>query len=396
MLVALLQQLRRRLVAMLVALLLQQRRRLPAAAAAAVDGVTVVEPPPPLHWALDIVVQSVDWVHAATGLPYWGSIVAVTFGVRMALFPAIIFQEGDVQPAEVGAAGEPRHGYFNSEINFKMRLVFVQPCRKAMYDRRRKEMYNRQRAALMASQGTTLWKPLVVPIAQLPLFLCFFFGLQAMGVHCPGFAEGGYDWFMDLSAPDPTKWKLPLLTTVGFVANNELPTGALPRAAPNRPFLRSVGTDAMAMAARQRLVLRVIGIGMPFFASTMPAGVLVYWTASSTFSVLQMQMLNIPFMKRWMKTTPPPPPGDDKESNIFIKVLGAPNIIEGIRWFMRKREEEAHLEAASVLYGDAPPSPTSTLSGPPRPRTFATNPVKAQQQQHQQAARGHKPKPKRR
>eukprot|EP00611_Tribonema_gayanum_P010637 TRINITY_DN206_c5_g1_i2.p1 TRINITY_DN206_c5_g1~~TRINITY_DN206_c5_g1_i2.p1 ORF type:complete len:262 (-),score=42.15 TRINITY_DN206_c5_g1_i2:593-1378(-) len=64
----------------------------PAAAAAAVDGVTVVEPPPPLHWALDIVVQSVDWVHAATGLPYWGSIVAVTFGVRMALFPAIIFQ----------------------------------------------------------------------------------------------------------------------------------------------------------------------------------------------------------------------------------------------------------------------------------------------------------------
>lgn len=40
-----------------------------------------------LHTPPDLAIMAVDGVHAATGMPYWMTIVAVTLGIRSALLP---------------------------------------------------------------------------------------------------------------------------------------------------------------------------------------------------------------------------------------------------------------------------------------------------------------------
>ncbi len=57
------------------------------AAAAQAAAALAVAPETLGWWPSDLAILAVDGVHAATGMPYWATIVAITLGIRTAILP---------------------------------------------------------------------------------------------------------------------------------------------------------------------------------------------------------------------------------------------------------------------------------------------------------------------
>ena len=53
------------------------------------------------------IQQLLVWIHGATGLDWWQSIMLTTFGVRLLTFPVMLFQVGGVG----GGQARVREGY---------------------------------------------------------------------------------------------------------------------------------------------------------------------------------------------------------------------------------------------------------------------------------------------
>jgi len=62
-------------------------------------------------------------------------------------------------------------------------------------------------------------------LAQAPLFICFFLGIQRMAL-LPSFETGGAAWFTNLAVADPT-YILPLLSGATFLATVEVRASSL-------------------------------------------------------------------------------------------------------------------------------------------------------------------------
>ncbi|XP_018334587.1 mitochondrial inner membrane protein OXA1L-like [Agrilus planipennis] len=73
--------------------------------------------------------------------------------------------------------------------------------------------YSQELMAFMKEKGLNPFKNMLVPLAQMPLFISFFMGLRQMAnVPVDSLREGGMLWFTDLTLPDQY-YGLPLITS---------------------------------------------------------------------------------------------------------------------------------------------------------------------------------------
>lgn len=138
-------------------------------------------------------------------LPWGASIVVTAVALRMLLLPFA------VQTADQGA----RLASVSTELaplNRKLQIAKQSQDQQALM-----EVAEQYRAKL-ASSGYSIRKMLMSPLFQVPVGFGTFRLLRGMGtLPVPGFDEGGFLWFTDLSMPDPTGI-MPITTGIIFFA----------------------------------------------------------------------------------------------------------------------------------------------------------------------------------
>ncbi|ODO00847.1 preprotein translocase subunit YidC [Cryptococcus wingfieldii CBS 7118] len=216
----------------------------------------------PMGWFTDGLVA----LHTSVGLPWWGAIAVTTVAIRLALSPLIISNQ--------------KHSTRLAAVNPQLQelMAEIQSASKSG-DTHMQALVSQRMQELMRTHKVNPFKPLLLPLFQVPIFLTFFSivrGLTALPI--PQFKEGGFGWIMDLTASDPY-YILPL-TSLAFT---------------NLVFV--LGADGVSTAAKsgatpertahiRNFVQMSTVISFPFIMH-FPAALLCYWTFSTGFTLLQ-------------------------------------------------------------------------------------------------------------
>lgn len=144
-------------------------------------------------------------VHVYTGLPWWGTIVASTVLVRLALLPLMIkIQRNNAKLMNL-----------NPEVT---RLMNNLKTAQAEGDAVAVGKYSQELQTLFKTNGCHPMKSLGLPLIQMPVMISFFLALRAMAeLPVPGLVDGGLAWFTDLSQKDPY-YVLPVVSAAGMLA----------------------------------------------------------------------------------------------------------------------------------------------------------------------------------
>ncbi|TDH74270.1 hypothetical protein CCR75_006345 [Bremia lactucae] len=215
----------------------------------------------------DLAIRSLDIVHSTTGLPWWATIVATTIVVRTAFFPLAV-------KTMRNAANMKR---IQPEMDKLRELMNANPTR----DPETTKEFQRKCTALMKKHDVRPLKSVLMPLAQIPVFLGYFWGLQNISKYFPEYAHEGVGWIPDLSAADPTM-ALPVISSALIVATVEL------------------GGEAMAGDMKNMMKIGMLCFALVMIPLTMnfQSGIFVYWVSSNTYTLVQTVALRSNVVKR--------------------------------------------------------------------------------------------------
>lgn len=220
-----------------------------------------------------LVQTALEAIHVNLGVPWWTAIIIGTVCLRILVFPLVVL-------AQKNAANMHNH------------MPIVQKL-QAKFSRARTSGNALEAARAgaemmdyMKHNDVSPIKNMLVPFVQLPVFLSVFVGIRQMAnLPVQSMTTGGAAWFTDLTIPDPY-YALPLITMATFFITIEL------------------GVDGVR-AATMTKTLRYIMRAMPFvifpFIINFPSGMLCYWLTSNVFSLLQVLVLKIQFVRKLFK-----------------------------------------------------------------------------------------------
>ncbi|KAL4175096.1 hypothetical protein KRP22_000068 [Phytophthora ramorum] len=218
----------------------------------------------------DIAIRSLDVIHATTGLPWWATIIATTVAVRTAFFPITV----------VSMRNAAKMKLFQPDMEKLRDEMDANPTRDEKSTREFQTKYK----ALMKKHGVNPFKSMLTPLAQIPVFLGFFWGLQDISKYFPEYAHEGIGWVTDLSASDPTM-ALPIISSALMVASVEL------------------GGEAMGdeMKGKMKFGMRCFALMMIPLTMNFQSGIFVYWVSSNMYTLVQTALMRLNFVKRTLK-----------------------------------------------------------------------------------------------
>ncbi|KAJ1977920.1 hypothetical protein H4R34_003394, partial [Dimargaris verticillata] len=210
-------------------------------------------------------------VHVSTGLPWWGTIAVCTLLLRLFLFRIAVrnlsntIRLHNLKPETERISYKIKHA---KEMGDQAQLMSM--------GSELNNLFNKNKCHPASILGPTL--------LQAGVFISFFMGIRGMAnLPVPQFMNGGLWWFTDLTVPDPLMI-LPVVSCASMLLSMEL--GGL-------------GTPPSMSDTKSKYIMRGVTLGSIFFAVKFPAAVLVYWTATNMFTILQVLVLRIPFIRRY-------------------------------------------------------------------------------------------------
>ena len=207
-------------------------------------------------------------VHEVGGLPWFAAIAGTTLLMRSLLLPLAV---KSMKNAAKLAKVQPE-------------MAKIQERMKNARGDEEKQAYANEMRGFMSKHGVNPIATFVPILAQMPIFMSFFFGLQRMATDYPTLVDGGTLWFTDLTVADPT-YGLPLLASASFLITIEL--GGEAGQQQSNP----------EQAKTMKNVMRAMAVGMVPLTMSMPASVFMYWITSNTFSCVQTAAFKIPAIK---------------------------------------------------------------------------------------------------
>ncbi|XP_077542603.1 OXA1L mitochondrial inner membrane protein isoform X2 [Haemaphysalis longicornis] len=219
-----------------------------------------------------MVQQLLDLLHSSTGLPWWATIAASTLVVKVLLLPLII------------------KGQKNS-IHMNNNLPQMQHLQAKMTEAR--NMGNQLEAARLANElmifmkekNVNPLKSMIIPMAQAPVFISFFFALRGMAnLPIESFKTGGMLWFTDLTVADPY-YVLPLITSVSLFCTLELGAES------------GVRSDNLQWT---RYIFRALPVVIFPVTMNFPAALLCYWVTSNIFTLCQVGVLRLQPVRNYL------------------------------------------------------------------------------------------------
>ncbi|XP_030658190.1 mitochondrial inner membrane protein OXA1L [Nomascus leucogenys] len=220
-----------------------------------------------------LIQNLLEFMHVDLGLPWWGAIAACTVFARCLIFPLIV--TGQREAARI-------HNHLPEIQKFSSRI------REAKLAGDHTEYYkaSSEMAFYQKKHGIKLFKPLILPVTQAPIFISFFIALREMAnLPVPSLQTGGLWWFQDLTVSDPI-YILPLAVTATMWAVLEL--GA------------ETGVQSSDLQW-MRNVIRVMPLITLPITMHFPTAVFMYWLSSNLFSLAQVSCLRIPAVRTVLK-----------------------------------------------------------------------------------------------
>uniref|UniRef100_A0A9L0KDR0 OXA1L mitochondrial inner membrane protein n=1 Tax=Equus asinus TaxID=9793 RepID=A0A9L0KDR0_EQUAS len=147
-----------------------------------------------------LIQNLLEFMHVNLGLPWWGAIAACTVLARCLVFPLIV--KGQREAAKI-------HNHLPEIQKFSTRI------REAKLAGDHAEFYkaSSEMTLYQKKHDVKLFRPLILPLTQAPIFISFFIALREMAnLPVPSLQTGGLWWFQDLTLSDPT-YVLPLVVT---------------------------------------------------------------------------------------------------------------------------------------------------------------------------------------
>ncbi len=184
--------------------------------------------------------------HTDLGAPWWLSIIMLTVIVRAALLPLAIRQTKNMRAMQT----------------LRPELQKLQEEHKGDPQKLQQETIKLHRERNVNPLGGCL--PVLV---QIPILMILYFTLKEFET-LASFQTGGLLWFADLTAADPF-FILPIAYVLTMMASQEVVIRNSP------------------MQSQQQKMMRFLPIVFGFFLARFPAGLLIYWVASNTISLIQ-------------------------------------------------------------------------------------------------------------
>ncbi|KAA8495507.1 Mitochondrial inner membrane protein OXA1-like [Porphyridium purpureum] len=156
----------------------------------------------------DVMVDSLQYVHDVSNLPWWATVVVCTCAVRIVLFPVALNAHRN---AEKMRAAQPEL----QELQQKYFKLANEGNKDAVHE------FRLQHQEILKKHDADPKKSVIPVLVQAPIFIGAFWALQHMAVVTPGLTHGGVLWFTDLSARDPYLI-LPVLTGLTAMASFEV------------------------------------------------------------------------------------------------------------------------------------------------------------------------------
>ncbi|KAI3406452.1 hypothetical protein KGF56_000583 [Candida oxycetoniae] len=214
-----------------------------------------------------IVENLLEVCHVYTGLPWWGTIAAVTIAVRVVIFPLYVKASSNatkmskIKP-QLDEIMRDLKDEANESMQDKMRLM-----------EKRKRLMKENDVSTMAS---------FAPLVQVPLAYGFFQALRKMANYpVEGFQDQGILWFPDLSAVDPY---LGLQTIAALAVIIVVRMGG------------ETGQHAMAKSMKQ--VMTVVPLASILITKGFSVAVVLYFAINSILSLVQSLMFKNATMRR--------------------------------------------------------------------------------------------------
>ncbi|XP_014711832.2 mitochondrial inner membrane protein OXA1L [Equus asinus] len=220
-----------------------------------------------------LIQNLLEFMHVNLGLPWWGAIAACTVLARCLVFPLIV--KGQREAAKI-------HNHLPEIQKFSTRI------REAKLAGDHAEFYkaSSEMTLYQKKHDVKLFRPLILPLTQAPIFISFFIALREMAnLPVPSLQTGGLWWFQDLTLSDPT-YVLPLVVTATMWGVLEL--GA-------ETGMQSSDVQWM------RNVIRLMPLAVLPITIHFPSAVFMYWLSSNMFSLGQVACLRIPAVRTVLK-----------------------------------------------------------------------------------------------
>jgi len=202
-------------------------------------------------------------LHIGLELEWWQTIAVSTVLMRCILFPVVVMAQRNMA---------------NMANNTPKMAVLQEKMSDA---RRRGDLFEsaqlgQELQTFMTKKGINPLKNAVPIVAQLPVFMSFFFALRGMA-NCPveSMTTGGLFWFENLTVKDPF-WILPLLTSSTLYL--QLRLGA-------------DGAKLDQMGAKMKIFMTVMPFMMLPITTNFPMAVTFYWLTTNIVSLCQARIL---------------------------------------------------------------------------------------------------------
>jgi len=251
----------------------------------------------------DQAINALNFVHDITGLEYGWSIIALTAGLRIVIFPAMAYSRRTTS----------RMAHANPEI-MRMKAKFERISNPTPEE---KVKIAQDMQAVFKRFGCKPFTAFLSPLISAPAFMGMFFGMKKMPqFYADELATGGMFWFVDLTAPDPL-YVLPFACFATFLATIEMGKEELVASNP-------------AQGQVMLNVFRGMSIIMIPVCMNFHAAMLCYWTTNNVFTAAQTLAFKTPAFRKKMGIWDPPKPVPGEENDTSFK-KAAGNLVKSIQ-----------------------------------------------------------------
>lgn len=158
-----------------------------------------------------MVQQAFEYFHVTLGIPWWEAILIGTIIIRICMFPLVIISQRNAAKM---------NNYLPQMQALQLRMTEARQSGNHIETAR----YSQELMLFMKEKGLNPFKNMIVPLAQMPVFISFFVGLRQMSnTPVESLREGGMWWFTDLTVPDQF-YALPIITSLTLWATIEVIT----------------------------------------------------------------------------------------------------------------------------------------------------------------------------
>jgi YidC/Oxa1 family membrane protein insertase len=212
-----------------------------------------------------IIERILEVSHVYTGLPWWGSIIVATIGIRFLMFP--LYMKASANAAKT------------SKVKPELDAVLTEM--KSAQSPQEQFMAASKRKKLMIDNDIHMSHQMF-PVLQLPIAYGFFQALRKMAnFPVEGFSTGGTAWFEDLTQVDPYLG----LQIIG--------------AALVLGIVRLGGETGMStMSKPMKKLLTILPIASIFITKEFSAAVVLYFAVNSLFSFMQTLILGSKWFRK--------------------------------------------------------------------------------------------------